>query len=345
MILTPGQLYFINEKDIQTGEHSKYYKIGIVRYADDRDSKNRLLEHQTGNPRELCIVETLNMPAVEAVETNLHYLFASKRVMGEWMSFTGDELKIAIAKAKELAAQMHENIKDFEKADELKKVVSNSKMLTPTPEAEDLYAIIMNFKEVIASCTEVLEMYQEYIRVAIKKGFDVGDKANLQTRAGAKKFDPKLFESKYPALYKKYSISTAAITGAFRTKQDKNWSFDISTLEREQVELLADFKNQLKTADHTMASGFTLHSKHLGALEIKKYAEWESLTANTKLRVLTGESEGIEGICTWKRELKETVSLDKDKLKAEQQNEYNDCMVQGAETEALVIHPKIAKAE
>lgn len=345
MILTPGQLYFINEKDIQTGDRSKYYKIGIVRDADDRDSKNRLLEHQTGNPRELCIVETLNMPAVEAVETNLHYLFASKRVMGEWMSFTGDELKIAIAKAKELAAQMHENIKDFEKADELKKVVSNSKMLTTSPEAEDLYAIIMNFKEVIASCTEVLEMYQDYIRVAIKKGFDVGDKANLQTRAGAKKFDPKLFESKYPALYKKYSIVTASITGAFRAKQDKNWNFDLSTLEPEQVELLADFKNQLKTADHTMASGFTLHSKHLGALEIKKYAEWESLMANTKLRVLTGESEGIEGICTWKRELKETISLDKDKLKAEQPNEYNACMVQAAETEALVIHPKIAQAE
>ncbi len=123
MILTPGQLYFINEQDIQTGARSNYYKIGIVRDADDRDSKNRLLEHQTGNPRKLCIVETLNMPAVEAVETNLHYLFASKRVMGEWMSFTGDELKGAIAKAKELAAQMQENIKDFEKAEKLKKLL------------------------------------------------------------------------------------------------------------------------------------------------------------------------------------------------------------------------------
>lgn len=345
MILTPGQLYFINEQDIQTGARSNYYKIGIVRDADDRDSKNRLLEHQTGNPRKLCIVETLNMPAVEAVETNLHYLFASKRVMGEWMSFTGDELKGAIAKAKELAAQMQENIKDFEKAEKLKKVVSNSKMLPPTPEAGDLYATIMNFKAVIASCTEVLEMYQEYIRVAIEKGIDVGAKANLQTRAGAKKFDPKLFESKYPSLYKKYSITTTSVTGAFRLKADKNWNFDLSTLEPEQVELLADFKNQLKTADHTMESGFTLHSKHLGALEIKKYAEWESQIANTKLRVLTGETDGIEGICTWKRELKETTSLDKDKLKAEHPNEYAACIVQGAETEALVVHPKIAQAE
>jgi hypothetical protein len=345
MILTPGQLYFINEQDTQTGVRSNYYKIGIVRDADDRDSENRLLEHQTGNPRKLCIVETLSMPAVEAVETNLHYLFASKRVMGEWMCFSDDELKQAIAKAKELAVQMQENIKDFEKAEKLKKVVSNSKILPATPEADELYATIMNFKEVVSSCKEVLAMYQDYIREAIAKGVDVRAKANLQTRAGAKKFDPKLFESKYPDLYKKYSISTASITGAFRAKQDKNWSFDISTLEPEQVELLADFKKQLKIADNTMETGFVLHSKHLGALEIEKYAEWESQMANTKLRVLTGEAEGIEGICTWKRELKETISLDKDKLKAEQPNEYNACMVQGAETEALVIHPKIAQAE
>jgi hypothetical protein len=287
-------------------------------------------------------VETLAMPAVEAVETNLHYLFASKRVMGEWMCFTDDELNQAITKAKELAAQMQENIKDFEKAEKLKEVVSNSKILPATSEAYDLYATIMNFKEVLSSCNEVLAMYQDYIREAIEKGVDVRDKANLQIRAGAKKFDPKLFESKFPELYKKYSSSEPRVTGPFRLKPDKNWNFDISTLEPEQVELLADFKKQLKTSDHTMEIGFILHSKHLGVLEIEKYAEWESQMANTKLRVLTGEAEGIEGICTWRRELKESISLDKENLKAEHPNEYNDCMVQGAQTEALVIHPKIA---
>ena len=76
MNLKPGKLYFINEHDVQSGLRSNYYKIGIVRDADGRDSKNRLLEHQTGNPRKLWIVEELEMPAVEAVETNLHYLFA-----------------------------------------------------------------------------------------------------------------------------------------------------------------------------------------------------------------------------------------------------------------------------
>ena len=97
MILTPGQLYFVNEQDVRTGERSRYFKIGIVRDAADRDSKDRLLEHQTGNPRKLCIVENLTMPAVEAIETNLHYLFARNRVMGEWMEFTDVELQSAFS--------------------------------------------------------------------------------------------------------------------------------------------------------------------------------------------------------------------------------------------------------
>ena len=110
MKLTPGQLYFINEQDIKTGQRSSYYKIGIVRDAEGRDSKNRLLEHQTGNPRKLCVVETLNMPAVEYIETNLHYLFARNRVMGEWMEFTPAELQAAIAKANELKTEMEANL-------------------------------------------------------------------------------------------------------------------------------------------------------------------------------------------------------------------------------------------
>ena len=113
MNLNPGTLYFINEKDIKTGDRLNYYKIGIVKESSKQDSEKRLLQHQTGNPRKLCIVEKLEMPAVEAVETNLHYLFARNRVMGEWMSFTDVELQKAISKAKELSDGMKENIKDY----------------------------------------------------------------------------------------------------------------------------------------------------------------------------------------------------------------------------------------
>jgi hypothetical protein len=343
MIETPGQLYFINEQDIQTGARSNYYKIGIVRDADDRDSKNRLLEHQTGNPRKLCIVETLYMPAVEAVETNLHYLFARNRVMGEWMSFTDAELQKAISKAKELAEGMQANIKDFKRAEELKNIQSNGIITPASDDSKDLYAAVMNFKEIISSCNEVLDLYKEYLYEAIKKGIDVGGKADVQVKTGAKKFDEKLFLKNYANLYKKYSNVTNPVKGSFRFKLDKDWLFDLSTIESEQVELISDFKAQLDSADHSLEMGFSLHAKHLGVLEVKKFAEWESDIATIKLKVITNDAEGIEGICTWKREPKEVVVLDKKKIQVEHPAEFNSCVVQGADTEALIVNPKIAE--
>ena len=53
-----GEIYFIGEKDLRTKELTQYFKVGIVRENPenaDRESTQRLLEHQTGNPRERCI--------------------------------------------------------------------------------------------------------------------------------------------------------------------------------------------------------------------------------------------------------------------------------------------------
>jgi hypothetical protein len=343
VILTPGQLYFINEQDVKTGTRSSYYKIGIVRDAEGRDSKNRLLEHQTGNPRKLCIVEALTMPAVEAIETSLHYLFARNRVMGEWMHFSEAELQDAIKKAKELAAEMEENIEDYKFAEILKVTKSNGLKLVATEEAEEWYGTIQDMKEILEACDDALAQYDDYLYEAIERGIDVTGRAKIQNRAGAKKFDENLFSATYPELYKKYSTSVFPVRGSFRVKAAKDWNPDLSAINQEQVELLVDFKDQLLIADHSMDMGFALHEKHLGVLEIKKYAEWKSETANMKLRVMTGDAEGIEGICTWKREEKEVISFDRQTVQTKHPDEYNACVVQGAETTALIVEPKIAQ--
>jgi hypothetical protein len=165
----------------------------------------------------------------------------------------------------------------------------------------------------------------------------------VQTRAGAKKFSESLFASTYPELYKEYSTSTTSIRGSFRVKPAKDWNPEIRAINEEQVDLLVAFKDQLVDADHSMDTGFALHEKHLGVLEIKKYAEWKIDFANVKLRVMTGDAEGIEGICTWKREEKEVVTFDKQKLEADYPEQYNACVIQGAETKALIVEPKIAQ--
>ena len=290
MKLTPGQLYFINEQDVKTGERSKYYKIGIVRDAAGRDSKNRLLEHQTGNPRKLCIVEALPMPAVEAIETNLHYLYARNRTVGEWMCFSDSELQNAIKKAKELATQMEGNIEDYKLAEILKVTKSNGSKLATTEEAEEWYGIIQDLKGVLEVCDRALAQYDRYLYKAIERGIDVSGRATVQIRAGAKKFDEDLFAITYPELYKKYSSSSYPVKGSFRVKPAKDWNSGLSVINQEQVALLAEFTEQLFNADHSMDVGFTLHETHLGVLEIKKYVEWTVDIANVKLRVKIGRA-------------------------------------------------------
>jgi hypothetical protein len=74
-----GEIYFIGEKDLRTKELTQYFKVGIVRENEenaDRDSTQRLLEHQTGNPRELYIESVVKTDLVELVETLLHKKFA-----------------------------------------------------------------------------------------------------------------------------------------------------------------------------------------------------------------------------------------------------------------------------
>jgi hypothetical protein len=116
----------------------------------------------------------------------------------------------------------------------------------------------------------------------------------------------------------------------------------LSAINQDQVELLAQFTETLDGADHSMDIGFTLHELHLGVLEIKKYAEWNIDIANIKLRVLTGEADGIEGICTWKREAKEVVTFDKQGLQDSHPEQYQACVVQSAGTKALIVEPKVA---
>jgi len=86
MKLTAGEIYFVRERDIKSGEVTPYVKIGIVREGakGPRTSEERLLEHQTGNPRNLFLHEVINTPAVEEIETRLHRTYAEQAVSGEW---------------------------------------------------------------------------------------------------------------------------------------------------------------------------------------------------------------------------------------------------------------------
>jgi hypothetical protein len=262
--------------------------------------------------------------------------------MGEWMQFTDSELKAAIAKANELKVEMEANLPDIKRAEELKEIASNGTKLAPTHDSEYWHEEILTFREVIDTCNEALEKYDDFLKVAIEKGVAAPGVAKVQQRTAPKKFDEKLFKSKYPDLYKKYASEKIDIKGQFRITTPKDWAPDVSAFGSEQVELITDFTEMLDSADDSLDTGFALHEKHLAVLEVLQYAEWREEIADIKLRVLTGEYDGIDGTCSWKREAKTTTIFDKKSLQTEHPDEYNECVIEGKATEALIVEPKAA---
>ena len=244
-----------------------------------------------------------------------------------------------------MAKDVNSNKKLAKRAEELKKVASNGTKLAPTHDSQYWYEEILTFKEVINTCEEVLAKYDDYLYEAIEKGVAAPGVAKVQQRAGAKKFDEKLFAAKYPEIYAKYSSTTSDVKGPFRITPNKDFVPDISSINSEQVELVTDFVDMLKNADHSLETGFALHEKHLAVLEVKQYAEWRKEIADIKLRVLTNDSEGIEGICTWKREAKTTTCLDKKSLQVDHPDQYNEYVIEGKATEALIVEPKSVSPE
>ena len=131
-----GEIYFIGEKDLRTKEITSYYKVGLVRENvenADRSSTQRLLEHQTGNPRDLYIESVVKTDLVELVETLLHKNFAPLGVRGEWMLLNATQLSEVQKNAEQLASEAKEITADLQKAEELAKVASSDELIPSTP--------------------------------------------------------------------------------------------------------------------------------------------------------------------------------------------------------------------
>jgi len=114
MKLKAGEIYFLSEREKKTDKVTNYVKIEIVREGakGPRTSLERLVEHQTGNPRDLFLHTVIATPAVEEIETRLHKNFATSGVSGEWFLVDPKQLEDAIEKATELRAEAKKAFKN-----------------------------------------------------------------------------------------------------------------------------------------------------------------------------------------------------------------------------------------
>jgi len=79
-------IYIINEKN------SDYYKVGYSKNAPDA----RVTELQTGNPRTLRLVRSVEVEDAYRVEQLLHNVLGKWHITREWFCITQSELHTAM---------------------------------------------------------------------------------------------------------------------------------------------------------------------------------------------------------------------------------------------------------
>jgi hypothetical protein len=339
--LTPGEIYFIREKDLLTKEVSSYVKVGLVREGEDRGSEERASEHQTGNPRQLFVEKIVKTEAVSAVENMLHDHFANQRVSGEWFDFDKGQLQECINMAETFAADAKLSVAHFSRAKELKDIVSTEAKIEPTLEAIEFHIEYLEAETSLNQCQELEGQIREiFIEALEDPEIDVGHIVKKQEKKVRLVFDKVAFELAHPGIYAKYRDEKIVPSGTFRMVRPKDFAADLSVINPE----LSDFSKNLEIAIGEVKSNKrskeSLHSLNLRLLAFESTAEWRLEKAKAAIQVLCGNSAEITGICKWTRTLKSKVTYDEKKLKDEHSDLYASFCHEEKGATAIIVNPK-----
>ena len=331
--MTPGEIYLIEEIDPRTQQPTDYCKIGIVRDKEGRSSEDRAKEHQTGNPRQLRVKTTVKTEIVEAVETTLHAMFATMRISGEWFYMTQAEREHAMGVASSLAQQAITGARDMKLAAELGKTVSSGDLREADAESEAAFTLAMCLRIRIKMIDSLIGEIEDYLRAGIQKEGGTSKVGQVQARKGRETFVEADFKAAFPDLFTQYAQEKKNVTGSFRwakfPDEDAADVADINDLAEAKAAALA-VTDATKRRD-------AVHKVYLECLGVRAIDQWDFDIAEATVQVICDIANGINGICTWKREEKVKTVLDKTALKKDHPETYARFVTVADPTSATVI--------
>jgi len=321
--LAGGELYFIGEVDPLTGQSTPYTKIGIVR--DQRESDTRADEHQTGNPRELFVIETIKAPIIERIETALHHTYALKRVSGEWFHFLVNEQSQAIRTATTLRLEAIESSSTIDLATKLQKKVSNGTVLEPDDDIRHAYGLIMLLRRIKSSSDQIEKTVKTTLSTATKSGVETSRFFTLQPKKDTESFDEQALRDAYPQLWAKYVTESRELVSRFELAKH---SPDIATFTDERVDAIDELARSIeeiaakaRNNDDALAS---LHDGYLQMLTILGSVQWQIDLIEARIKAACGEAAEIRGVCKWARVEKPKEKFNKSGFKKENPEAYRE---------------------
>lgn len=313
-----GEIYFIKERDRIAGANSSYVKIGMVGDTE-RGSKERLSEHQTGNPRDLELHHVVETPSPFRVEKFLHQQFGSQRVRSEWFALDDGTLDQAIQVCERLAKEAFAMLPIVAEADRLKSVLSVGEKLPASPESVEWHRKLMTARAHLNICGELKTEYLEVANALSPEDLVVAETEELILTEEfiVTNFDEEGFRGAFPLLATQFTARNSKVSGNFTLTK-------LQTVEVDpQLGVFSEnFLNEcerVNSRELPFGDLFDLYRE----LEMYEGAyQWDEEIAVANLRALCGDSPGIDGICSWNRKEKLSETLDREGLESSHPEEF-----------------------
>ena len=316
--LTPGTLYVLRDRDFRTGEWGKYVKIGVVQ--NEREVEKRDKEHQTGNPREVCMIHSYETPMVVNLETRLHHTYANLRISGEWFEMDDDFVKNVLCPTIEnMITEYEEHVQPFTSRDELKNVASNGTTRAATKQEIELHERYNELKEIsdrLGAQAAILKA-KLFELIGNNGGAEGIVSLQISTNAESTPLDKKGLFQTHPDLVEPFvHVKMGNPSGKLLIQGTSSLNEVDEELDGKKKVAAKAIKGIEPTqAECTLLSRtdemMRLHEQYLSLLGPIFSTDLEMDGIKARLAAAIGDFEAIEGVVEWKREAKESTSFDK----------------------------------
>ena len=305
-----GFVYFMTERDLFGYPCGPYVKIGLVKGNDDgRTSFDRRKEHQTGNPREIIIeAEVKTNAQVSTLESLVHQRLAQNRIHGEWFNYGEDGINPYVELTSEINKDLESELENDLKINNFSGIQDNGEEIKPSSDAEDIYNELLKVKANFLKIKGEKDLAVLKLR-SFNKEFcrDIDGICSYEKIKPSEKLESVNFKKDHPDIFEK--LCTKKIKGPLLVKKDLKQTLskefkDIQETIKVQKFLEDSSKRLLKRDEYAMK----LHQEYLEAHALLQPIEYKKKLFENKLKLLTGENQGIQKICSWKRRITKNLS-------------------------------------
>ena len=347
--LTPGELYINRDRDFRTGEWGPYIKIGIVR--NERESKARASEHQTGNPREVVLLNTYNSPMVDRLETLIHNIYGTRRVSGEWFEMDQEFVQtVLIPHIDSIISEQELDVQNLMVMEDYSKLESNGSSKEATQEEVDLYE---NFSHLSRS-KQILSAECEVIKGNLIKSMGeyggIAGILELQQKRNEGSFNQSLFSEKHPEIYSEYILlhpeKIGNISGSLRMKGISPLSkidneLDKNSKDSKNISKEVAFEQVLNDVAQRNENQKILHENYLSKRGELFLIDHKIYCIKADFAKRLGEHESLGELITWKRERKITTekeSFDLASFKLDHPELFEQFKAEAKKSVSLIIN-------